>query len=364
MRHISRPALIATVVTAAAASLWLQSLTAQGQSRRAAPVDLSIRDRFDVPMADSKSEAIVFAANAFLDTLSDRQRQAAVYAFDDNAQRSNWSNFPNGSVRRGGVMRGDLNDRQLEALDALLAEFLSQEGVTNIIHQLYAEDMLRRGRSSGVNFGSDFYFTSFLGEPSSTRPWMFQFGGHHLAINATVFGPHVSFAPMLTGGQPMHISYQGRDVFITERETTAAQALMDSLGEAQLEAAVRGTRPINLLLGPGKDGTVLAPEGVRGSALSDEQQQLLLDVIRARLSFINDDDFAGKMPTIEAEIDDTWFGWWGPRGAPGTAYFRVTGPSIILEYAPQAVRDGTTEHVHNMYREPENDYGALWIGSD
>lgn len=91
------------------------------------------------------------------------------------------------------------------------------------------------------------------------------------------------------------------------------------------------------------------------------QKARLLDVIIARLRFINDDDFAAKMETVAAEIDDTYFGWWGPQGALGTAYFRVTGPSLVLEYAPQNGIDGPG-HAHSIYRNPRNDYGSAWIG--
>ena len=46
----------------------------------------------------------------------------------------------------------------------------------------------------------------------------------------------------------------------------------------------------------------------------------LLDVITARLGFINDDDFAARMETLSTEIDETHFGWWGPQDALGTAF--------------------------------------------
>lgn len=364
MKRLTACVAVAVILVAGTAG-WLAAsrmALAQNAGRQPAAVRLVIRDTFDVPAADAQSRSIVAAAEAFLDSLSAGQRQRAVYSFTDNAQRSNWSNFPAGSVRRGGIMVGDLSESQRAALDVLLARLLSDEGVTNIVHQLFAEDQLRRG--TRTNFGSDLYFTSFLGEPSATEPWMFQFGGHHLAINATVFGPDISFAPMLTGGQPMYINYEGESIFIAERETSAAQAFMDSLTAEQEAEAVRGSRPINLLLGPGRDGTVLAPEGIQAGGLSAEQKALLLGVIRARLGFVNDDDFAAKMAAIESEIDDTWFGWWGPQDEPGAAYFRVTGPSVVLEYAPQGSRGGVTDHVHNMYREPGNDYGARWIGAE
>ncbi len=155
---------------------------------------MNLRPAHDVPAADEKSAAIVAAAKVFLDSLDADQRHAATYRFTDNAQRSNWSNFPEGMVPRGGVKLGALSASQRENLDGLLGELLSEDGVRNITWQLAAEDLLVSGNVFGVmKYGSEHYYAAFLGEPSTTEPWMFQFGGHHLAINATVFGPNVSF---------------------------------------------------------------------------------------------------------------------------------------------------------------------------
>ena len=325
------------------------------------PVEMNLRPAHDVPAADKKTVAIVAAARRFLDTLDDNQRQAATYRFTDNAQRSNWSNFPEGMVPRGGVKLGALSGLQRVSLDKLLGELLSEDGFRNVTYQLAAEDMLVSGDVFGVmKYGSAYFYTAFLGEPSTTAPWMFQFGGHHLAINATVFGPNVSFSPMLTGGQPLHLRLDGDDIFITQRETAAAQAFMDGLTDEQREKAVRADRPIDLMLGPGKYGATVAPEGIKGSELTARQRKLLLDVIEARLGFMNKDDYAKKMKFVVAEIEDTYFGWWGRRDVLGAAYFRVTGPSLVLEYAIQNGED-TVDHAHSVYREPDNDYGSAWI---
>jgi hypothetical protein len=36
------------------------------------------------------------------------------------------------------------------------------------------------------------------------------------------------------------------------------------------------------------------------------------------------------------------------------AYFRVQGPTLVIEYAPQ----NSLDHIHTIYRDPTNDYGA------
>ena len=337
---------------------------AQGRSLQNPAVDLTISDNITVPAADEQTNAIVAAANAYLETLSDEQVAASIYAFDDNLQRANWSNFPDGAVKRGGVMIGDLNDEQRDALWALLNTVLSEEGVRNVDLQLAAEETLNEGGNGGVRFGHDYYYTSFLGTPSADAPWMFQFGGHHLAINATVVGPDISFGPLLSGGEPLNITFEGEEVYITETETRAAQTFMDALDDAQQDVAIVSSRYINLVAGPGEDGAVIAPEGIKGSDLSIEQKALLLDVISARLMMLNADDYAAKFETVSAEIDDTYFGWWGPTGTLGGAYFRIVGPSIAIEYSPQG-GDGTpTDHAHNIMRETGNDYGAAWIAAN
>ena len=360
--------LLGTVIVVAATSVYL-SFRPDIAGRiffgaAAAPVEMELRDAYDVPAADEKTAAIVAAGRLFLDSLDDVQRQAATYRFTDNAQRSNWSNLPEGMAPRGGVKLRALSESQRAALDRLLAEFLSEDGVRNITHQLAAADArASRSRSGRMKFGSAYYYAAFLGEPSTTEPWMFQFGGHHLAINATVFGPHVSFSPMLTGGGPLRFRLDGDDVFITERETAAAQAFMDSLTNDQREQAVRATKPIDLVLGPGKHGATVAREGIKGSDLTAAQRTLLMDVIEARLGFINDDDHAAIRKTVAAELEDTYFGWWGGRNALGAVYFRVTSPSLAIEYAAQD-GNGATDHVHSMYRQLDNDYGFAWIGAD
>jgi len=54
-------------------------------------------------IAQTATTRIVRAANAFLSTLDEKQRQTVVFAFSDEKQRQRWSNFPTGFVPRGGI---------------------------------------------------------------------------------------------------------------------------------------------------------------------------------------------------------------------------------------------------------------------
>jgi hypothetical protein len=158
------------------------------------------------------------------------------------------------------------------------------------------------------------------------------------------------------------VNYDGQKTYITKEELDAAKALLASLNTPQKAAAIRGTAAIQLVLGPGDYGTAIAPEGVRASSLNEHQKQLLLSVIQARVGQFNARDANAKMAQARREIGDTYFGWWGPEQPYGAAYYRITGPHIVLEYSPQKLGKGDpTEHAHNMYRDPTNDYGSAWI---
>ena len=70
------------------------------------------------------------------------------------------------------------------------------------------------------------------------------------------------------------------------------------------------------------------------------------------------------MAQLKADLDDTWFAWSGPTNfEPGnniTSYYRIQGPHLVIEYAPQ--NDEPANHVHTIYRDPTNDYGQQLTG--
>ena len=108
------------------------------------------------------------------------------------------------------------------------------------------------------------------------------------------------------------------------------------------------------MLGPGRDGKTVEPKGIKGADLTKEQQALLLEVIGAWVNIVESDAAASRMAAIRETIGDTHFAWSGPTEKGKAAYFRVQGPSVVIEYAPQ----GGTDHIHTVIRNPEDEYGA------
>ncbi len=204
-------------------------------------------------------------------------------------------------------------------------------------------------------FGADLYYLAIFGTPSDTKPWMVQFGGHHLGINVTVVGKHFILTPTHTGAQPGLFKRGDTEVRPLGRENDAAFKLVNALDEKQRTQAIIGERPQGeLLLGPGRDGKKIEPKGIKGSALTADQQAMLLDVIAAWVNIVEPDAAASRMAAIKEKIADTYFAWSGPTEKGKAVYFRVQGPSVVIEYAPQ----GGTDHIHTVIRNPEDEYGA------
>jgi Protein of unknown function (DUF3500) len=159
----------------------------------------------------------VEAAKRFLSTLDADQRKQVLYTFTDDEQRARWSNFPTGVVPRGGISFKQMTEPQRDAALKLLGVVLSPMGPEKVNEIRQADDDFKANGSkrgpggpppgaqngpppvgrngpvgpsgrgpNGPGFGSDLYYISFLGAPSTTAPWMLQFGGHHLTLNITI----------------------------------------------------------------------------------------------------------------------------------------------------------------------------------
>ena len=116
---------------------------------------------------------IVAATKKFLATLDDAQRGKVVFDFKDEAQRKRWSNLPTAIFKRQGLRMGDLAKPQRDAVLAVLAAALSPQGYEKVLQIVEADEVLRKSSGQTI-FGQEEYYVSFLGQPSTTEPWMIQ----------------------------------------------------------------------------------------------------------------------------------------------------------------------------------------------
>jgi hypothetical protein len=299
------------------------------------------------------------AAEAFLKTLDEAQRKKVLFAFSDDTQRRNWSNLPTGIYQRAGLRLGELTEPQRKAALAILATALSPAGYTKIINILDAEQALKDagGNPKGLVFGKDEFYFSFVGAPSPTAPWMLQFGGHHLALNLTFRGDQGVLTPSLTATQPAKFIRDGKTVRPLGEENDLSFQLINSLDAAQKAKAILGAQFRDLVLGPGHDGKTLAPEGIPASQLTSEQQQILWNLASQWIQINSAPSASAKLAEVKSHLAETYFAWSGPTTPGSAAYFRIQGPTLVIEYAPQNLGGSAINHIHTIYRDPTNDYG-------
>ena len=368
--------------------------------------------------AASQTQAIVTATTAFLNSLDADQRQRVLFAFSDNEQRARWSNLPTPMVPRGGIGIKEMTPAQREAAMAVLASALSPRGLEKVQQIMEGDEVNKltdtgpgggpggtppggkdgntraggpngapgpngpprpngpppgaggRGRTpfgNGPIFGRDLYYISILGIPSEKKPWMLQFGGHHLALNITIAGDRGVLTPTLTGAQPALYTANGKTVRPLGKESDKGMALLQSLDETQRKQAILSYHLADLVLGPGQDGKTIVPEGLKASAMTKQQRAMLLDLMAEWADIINETATAARMAELQSDLEETWFAWSGPvtvkPGSNITAYYRIQGPHVVIEYAPQGLGGDPSLHVHTMYRDPTNDYGIKFTAA-
>src|SRR5216683_5171955 len=205
------------------ASIWLVIVLSLGvgSAERAMPVASAAQG--------AVTAKVVAAASAFLATLSGAERARCTFGFT-SSQRTGWSNLPTGIFERNGLRFGDMTSAQRDAALALVAAALSRDGYQKVTEIMNGDEVLKnagggrtggrpgggapggRGGRGGIQFGLDEYYLALLGAPSTTTPWMIQFGGHHLAINVTVVGANNAMTPSLPAAQPAKYTLNGQTI--------------------------------------------------------------------------------------------------------------------------------------------------------
>jgi hypothetical protein len=83
-------------------------------------------------------------------------------------------------VARNGLRLGELTKPQRAAALDALAAVLSKEGYQKVIDIMNADDQIIKDKANKMQFGTENFYLAVFGKPSATKPWMLQFGGHHL----------------------------------------------------------------------------------------------------------------------------------------------------------------------------------------
>ncbi len=381
---MNRPNLLALAAAAAALPLGLLAANLGSAAPRAAAQTTPAASPAPTLLASPNAAAVADAADAFLATLSEKQRAVAQIELTPRLA-VRWTNFPGGSNVRNGVFFRDLKPEQVEAALKVARIALGEEGFSRYQEVRAADDAFAKGRGGrgpggpnqkkaggdpakkkgggvakkkggggGMNFGAMNYMIAFLGKPSKTTPWILQLGGHHLAINIYYKGTTGAATPYHVAAQPtVWKDDQGKTHEPLAPMRESLHGLLISLTPEQSKQAKLEARFNDVYVGPGKDGKFPAKsEGVPVSELSDASKDFVKKAIAAWTG--DSPQGAEYRKLYEAELDKVKVSYSGSTNLSDRGdYVRIDGPRVWIEFATQG-----SDHVHTIWRDRLTDYGA------
>ncbi|MGW2050094.1 DUF3500 domain-containing protein [Streptomyces sp. NPDC001858] len=338
-----------------------------------------VDDLYSIHATDVSTDKVVKAAQAFLDGLTAAERKASVFEVADDEWLA-WSNVD--GYQREGARMGDLTEKQRDLGYALLGVALSAEGLAQTRNIMKLNAFLGEYSGGGRDTLTEgAYFFTFMGTPSTTEPWGFQYEGHHVAVNYFVLGDQVVMTPTFMGSEPTSATYNGEQITLFKKETTAGLTLLRSLTDAQRAKVISAETKAgdNLKAGAGQDNLKLAYQGLVTSGFTDAQKTGLLDLVRVYVGNLDDAHAEVKMKEVEEHLDATYFYWIGETKDSSAFYYRVHSPVVLIEYDAQSPlaygnKDSgggggggmggpggtpTQQHIHTVIRTPNGgDYGV------
>ena len=292
------------------------------------------------------------AARDFLAALPADQRAQASFAFDD-AERTNWHFVP---LARKGVPLKALDDKGRAAAHALLRTGVSQRGYAKAQDIMALENVLRaiEGRDTR---DPGLYYVSVFGTPGSGT-WGWRFEGHHVSLNYTVAdGRPVAFAPSFFGANPAVVREGGTvGARALPEEESAGRAVVLGLGEGRRQKAViAATAPNDILSFDRPQTGPIGDDGVSSGEMTAGEKALLKALLDAYLGRMPQDVADDRRARLnEAGFDKITFAWAGETEPGKPHYYRVQGPTFLIEY--DNTQNGGN-HIHSVWRDFAGDFG-------
>lgn len=294
------------------------------------------------------------ATQAFLDSLEATQNESCNLAFD-HSDREDWNYIP---AKRLGLAMRDMSVPQREKLDTVLKAIHSADGIEKTKGVVLCETFLyeKSGRSDFRDPGK--YHLTVYGAPDDKEPWGLRFEGHHISLNYTFVGSQaVAAAPAFYGANPATITEgPNKGLRILRDEEDLARELVRSLDAEQKDIAVfRSTALREIVTSSDTRVSPLEQVGLAYGEMKVPQQKKLMSVIAEYLSWMPENIAAERLEKVIAGgLDGIHFGWAGGIEKGEKHYYRIQGPSFLVEYDNF---QGNGTHIHSVWRDFDGDFG-------
>lgn len=294
------------------------------------------------------------AAQDFLAALSAEQKAKATFEFKD-AERLNWHFIPR---ERKGLPLKEMTPEQRKLAQALLETGLSRKGVEKALVIMSLEQILREIEGRPIR-DPQLYYVSVFGAPRAQGTWGWRVEGHHLSLNFTILdGRSVAAAPSFFGANPAEIRSgprQGTRALAAEEDL--ARRLAKSLTpEQRATGVIAAEAPKDIILVPKEKVRLLEPAGLPLAKLEAGQAALLKDLVRQYAERLRGELAERDLSRIEqAGWDRVYFAWAGGLEPGQGHYYRVQGPTFVLEYDNT---QNNANHIHSVWHDLTENFGG------
>jgi len=302
---------------------------------------------------DGAGSEMADAAGKFLDSLEAPQRAKASYAFTDS-ERDNWNFVP---MVRGGVSLKETGAASRERARDLLKAALSERGLATVDAIMALEGVLHEMEHS-AHRDPDLYYVAIFGTPGAD-PWGWRYEGHHVSLNYTLVDGHggISATPTFMGANPAEVrigAHIGKRALAPEEDL--GRTLVTSLSDGQLKTAlISDTAPADIVTGTARRVDPLAPVGLAYADMSTDQQAQVVAILQFYLRRHRAEIADASFVRIEAAgLEKVQFAWAGGVKIRDPHYYRLQGPTFIVEYDNT---QNNANHIHTVWRDFDGDFG-------
>jgi hypothetical protein len=304
----------------------------------------------------STPASMTTAATSFLASLTPEQRQQATFAFD-SSERLRWHFVP--QFERNGLQIKTMTEPQRKLAHELLKTGLSARGYDTYTKIMQLENILKAvEKGSGPTRDPEGYRFAVFGTPAAKGTWGWRVEFHHISLHFDVVnGTAISSTPSFAGANPAEVKdgpQKGQRTLGMLEDT--ARALVTALDEGQRKTAIFTNVALNdIVTGNELDIKPLSPDGVKASAMTAAQRDLLMKILDAYAGLMTADIAADRMAKVKkAGIENIAFAWAGAIERGQKHYYRVQGPTFLIEF-DNTQNDGN--HVHSVWRDFNGDFG-------
>jgi hypothetical protein len=167
----------------------------------------------------------------------------------------------------------------------------------------------------------------------------------------------VAATPSFFGANPAEVrDGPKKGLRVLAAEEDAARALVEALDPTQKTRAILAPKaPTDIQTMNKNDITPLAPSGITADALTVKQREMLMALIDVYAGFMAPDLAAARLAKLKkAGVEKIGFVWMGPTERGQKHYYRVQGPTFLIEY-DNTQNNGN--HIHSVWRDFEGDFG-------